>query len=163
MKTTAAQGRWFGAGILTAAAVASVAMGAGQSVADTTPPTPTSITISGTDHYVGTAYTITVHCQVQSTVGVAIDSDPYDGDLLGGRAIAPDANLLATVQWTPTTTGTHVVQAYGCASGAGWPGSRPPTATLAVVVTNPPPASTGSASGSAGIPIIGPLLSKLFG
>ncbi|PBC39510.1 hypothetical protein CJ179_36450 [Rhodococcus sp. ACS1] len=91
-----------------------------------------------------------------------VDVDPYSAeqsDLLGGIPVAPNEDLLATVQWTPTATGTHTIYAYGCASGVGWPDSRPPTATLTVDVTEAPP-STGSADG---IPVIGEILSKLFG
>ncbi|MDG3015837.1 hypothetical protein NVS88_14845 [Corynebacteriales bacterium D3-21] len=124
---------------------------------------PTSITVSGTDHYVGQTYTITVHCQVQSTVGIAVDVDPYSAaepsDLLGGGPIAPASDLLATVQWTPTTAGTHTLEAYGCSSGVGWPNGRPPTATLPVDVMTAP-ASTGSVGE---IPVVGSILSKLFG
>lgn len=157
---TATQGRWAGRGIVVAAAVAGVVgVIAGPSSAE---PAPTTVTISDDHLYVEETYTITVHCEVRSTVAVAVDVDPYSAeqsDLLGGIPVAPNEDLLATVQWTPTDTGTHTIYAYGCASGVGWPDSRPPTATLTVDVTEAPP-STGSADG---IPVIGEILSKLFG
>ncbi|MDV7091042.1 hypothetical protein R4369_43970 [Rhodococcus opacus] len=125
-------------------------------------PAPTSITVSSEDLYVNETYTVTVHCQEHSTVGVAVDVDPYgaeQSDLLGGIPVAPNEDLLATVQWTPTSIGTHTLYAYGCASGVGWPDYRPPTASLSVDVTAAP-TGTGSADG---IPVIGPILRKLFG
>ncbi|MHD0279573.1 hypothetical protein [Rhodococcus aetherivorans] len=154
------QSRWRSAGFVVAAAMSGV-LGAAASPAsaDTA---PISITISGTEHYVNETYTITVHCQVRSTVGVTVDVDPYDAeqsDLLGGQPIDPGEDLLATVPWTPTSTGTHTIYAYGCASGVGWPDGRPPTATLPVEVTTAP-VSTGSADG---LPAINQLLKSLFG
>jgi hypothetical protein len=156
---SARQTRWTSRGALVAATIAGVVgLGISPSSADVA---PTSITVSGTNHYVGQTYTVTVHCQVQSTVGIAIDVDPYSAqpsDLLTGAPIAPNADLLATAQWTPNSTGQHTIEAYGCASGVGWPNSRPPTATLVVDVTSAP-TSSGSADS---VPIIGPLLSMLF-
>ncbi|MGX1806567.1 carbohydrate-binding protein [Nocardia sp. NPDC055321] len=120
-----------------AGAVILAAMAAAAGVA-ATPATAglTTITVSDTDIRVGRPITVTVHCEVRSTVAVAIDVDPYSaepGDILEGRAVAPDENLLATVQWTPTTAGTHTIQAYGCALGSP-PDYRPPTSTLTVTV-----------------------------
>ena len=156
--STTTRGRWIGGGVTSALAVIG-AMGVGVASADTA---PTWITVSGgTNLTVNQTYTITVHCQVQSTLAVAIDLDPYSAtdasQLLGGGTIAPGPNLLATVQWTPTTTGAHTIEAYGCASGAGYPGSRPPTATLPVTVSAAQ-TSTGSADS---LPVIGNLLKAL--
>ncbi|MEU1205794.1 hypothetical protein [Nocardia sp. NPDC005825] len=156
--STTTRGRLIGGGVASALAIAGV-FGAGIAAADTA---PTSITVAGgTNLIVNHTYTITVHCQVQGTLAVAIDLDPYSAtdasQLLGGDNIAAGSNLLATVQWTPTTLGSHTIEAYGCASGAGWPGSRPPTATLAVNVTAEP-TSTGSADS---LPVVGNVLKAL--
>ncbi|KXX59441.1 hypothetical protein [Rhodococcus sp. LB1] len=143
-----------------AAAIAGVmSLTAGPASAE---PAPTTITLSSDNLYLGETYTVTVHCQEHSTVGVAVDVDPAvaeQSDLLGGIPVAPNEDLLATVQWTPTSIGTHTLYAYGCASGVGWPDYRPPTASLSVDVTAAP-TGTGSADG---IPVIGPILRKLFG
>ncbi|QSE87460.1 hypothetical protein JWS13_02235 (plasmid) [Rhodococcus pseudokoreensis] len=157
---TATQRRRTGWGIMLAAAIAGV-MGVTASPASAEP-APTTITISSEDLYVNETYTVTVHCQERSTVGVAVDVDPAvaeQSDLLGGIPVAPNEDLLATVQWRPTSIGTHTLYAYGCASGVGWPDYRPPTASLTVDVM-PAPTGTGSADG---IPVIGPILRELFG
>lgn len=91
-----------------------------------------------------------------------VDVDPYSAeqsDLLGGIPVAPNEDLLATVQWTPTSIGTHTLYAHGCASGVGWPDCRPPTASLTVDVL----ASSTGAGSTDGLPFIGPILRKLFG
>lgn len=41
---------------------------------------PTSIAVSSDDLYVNETYTVTVHCQERSTVGVAVDVDPASAD-----------------------------------------------------------------------------------
>ncbi|MFE2958968.1 hypothetical protein [Nocardia tengchongensis] len=149
--------RWGGAAVAVMAAV-----GVGLTAAPASA-IATSITVSDTNMYVGKTYTITVHCEQHSTVGVSIDVDAYSaepGQILGGGPVAPDANLLATVQWTPDTPGAHTIEAYGCAAGAP-PDYRPPTATLAVTVKPAPTAGTGTGSASS-IPIIGGLLSSLL-
>lgn len=158
---SAAQVRRLGGGVAAMAAVAAV-VGIGPTVAPASA-IATSVTVSDTNLYVGKTYTITVHCELHSTVGVSIDVDPYSaepGQILGGRAVAPDDNLLATVQWTPDTAGAHTIYAYGCAAGTP-PDYRPPTATLAVTVK--PASAAGTDTGSASsIPVIGGLLSSLL-
>lgn len=157
---TSTRGRLAGHGIVALAAVAGV-MGSFAS-ASWAESAPTRITISADRLYVGETYPVTIHCEVRSTVGVAVDVDPYSAeqsDLIGGAPVAPNEELLATVQWTPAVSGRHTIYAYGCARGVGWPNGRPPTATLIVDVAQASP-GTGSADA---IAVIGQRLSKLFG
>ncbi|MCD7053119.1 hypothetical protein LRS58_20595 [Rhodococcus sp. BH2-1] len=104
--------------------------------------------------YVNETYTVTVHCTERSTVGVTVDVDTFEAtqdQLLGGQPVPPNDDMLATVEWTPTSTGAHTLYAYGCALGP-WPENRPPTVNLPVEVFEAPP-STGSA-GSIDLPAI---------
>ncbi|MEV0762736.1 carbohydrate-binding protein [Nocardia sp. NPDC050435] len=110
-----------------------VTLGMGAGSASALP----SISVSSAELRVGQTYTITINCDVRSTLAVAIDVDPYSaepGQLLGGDLLTPNENLVATVQWTPSTAGAHTIQAYGCSSGAGWPDGRPPTSVLGVTI-----------------------------
>ncbi|WP_147414482.1 hypothetical protein [Rhodococcus rhodochrous] len=152
------QSRWLGPGFVMTVAISGM-FGAtvGTASADTA---PISISISGTEHYVNETYTITVHCEVRSTVGVTVNVDfdeAEQSDLIGGQPVDPGDDLLATVPWTPTSVGTHTIYAYGCSSGVGWPDNRPPAASLTVEVVDAP--STGSADG---IPFIRQFLRDLF-
>ncbi|MGY0502151.1 carbohydrate-binding protein [Nocardia sp. FBN12] len=69
------------------------------------------MTVSGTEHYVNTTYTITIQCDFRSTVAV-IDN----GDVATATLTPADVNNVAVAQWTPTTTGVHTLVAEGCMS-----------------------------------------------
>ncbi|MEU4320951.1 carbohydrate-binding protein [Nocardia fluminea] len=91
-------------GVIGASAVAVAALTATSAQAN-----PITMTVSGTEHYVNSTYTLTIQCDVRSTVAV-IDN----GEVVSGTPTPPDANNVAVAQWTPTTTGVHTLVAEGC-------------------------------------------------
>ncbi|MGW4124230.1 hypothetical protein [Nocardia sp. NPDC004711] len=142
-----------GIGVTGFAAMAAVIAGAPAASADLS---SNSISVAGNSHYVSQPYTLTADASAVPGCWMVWF---YDTD----KAITPPGqdspgvlpkNGAATVQWTPTTTGTHHITAVAMLVSAQGPILGP----LDIQVTTAPTTGTGSADS---IPVIGGILKSL--
>lgn len=101
MKTHRARRAGFGLTAFTAVAAVSVL------VAPQASALVQGITVSGTTHYVGTAYTVTADVTETSFLFKVTFTD---NDTQIGEPVAVKDGK-ATITWTPTTTGSHKIKA----------------------------------------------------
>ncbi|MEV0462251.1 hypothetical protein AB0I30_03125 [Nocardia tengchongensis] len=116
------------------------------------------LTAAGTSHYTNQAYTLTADVHA---VSMCLFVYFYDGTTpitppgQDSPAVSPN-NGAATLQWTPTTTGTHHISAIAMVIN----GQGPSLGPLDIQVTTAPTPGTGTGSADS-IPVIGGILKSL--
>ncbi|MFE2958617.1 hypothetical protein [Nocardia tengchongensis] len=145
-----------GIGITGFAMVAAMMIGAPSASADLS---GNSVTVASNSHYANQTYTITADV---SSVASCWMVWFYDGNtaIIPPGENAPGVltkNNAASVQWTPTTTGTHTITAVAMANNGGQNVGLGP---VNVQVTTAPAGGTDTGSADS-IPVIGGILKTL--
>ncbi|WP_405485872.1 hypothetical protein [Nocardia sp. NBC_00511] len=138
-----------------AALSATVALAAPFAAADTS---NNGMTVVGSTYQTGTAYTINVVTGLPG-ISAAVYDTIGSNTVSVGTAVSSNNSTQASIQWTPTTSGSHHLWAVLTSGSQSVPTPGPLDVTVSDAPTSP--LATGTGSASTLLPLITNLLNSL--